>query len=143
MQAEESVEVDRGIGPAALRLGNRNARAQAVIIRLGKRNHDVQAVRGPALKQHYELLLPGHGGSRDRPLQKRRHGAQANHRHAALLQKIPPRKLQSSNAFTTFMAHHKTSHFLCFFSANLQNGLLLVFFKLFDCPLSLSTSYRL
>src|SRR5208282_5795577 len=90
---------------AALGLRNRNAWPQAVIIRLAKWNHDIQTVGRAPLKQYDKLLLARHRRCRHRSLQERRHRAQANHGHAALLQKIPPRKSQSSYAFATFVTH--------------------------------------
>src|SRR5439155_17757029 len=66
---------------------------------------DVQAVCRAALKQHHELLLVGHRRRRDGTLQKRGHCAEADHRHAALLQKISPRKFKTAYTFATLATH--------------------------------------
>jgi hypothetical protein len=102
------------------------------------------------LKQHDKLLLPCPRRRRYRALQKRRHSAQPNHRHATLLQKIPPRKFQPANAFATFVTHVSLALLtallfrkfdgafnaallktICFFSsANPEAGSLLLFLSL-------------
>src|SRR5260370_10944157 len=105
MQSEKSIQINRRISRAAPRLRNRNRRPQPVIILLGEGNYDVQPIRRPALKQHHKLLLVRHRSRRCRALQKRRHRAQPDQSNPALLQKIPPRKLQSSRAFATFVTH--------------------------------------
>src|SRR5229473_1808589 len=105
MQAEKSVEIDGCIGCAPPRLRNRNRRPHSVIIRLRKRNDDVEPVGRPALKQHHQLLLVRHRRRRHRALQKRRHRAEPNHGDSALLQKISPRKPQPSHSFAAFMTH--------------------------------------
>src|SRR6266852_5216508 len=105
MQPEESVEIDSRIGCATSRLRNRDRRSHAVIVWLRKSNDDVEPVGRPALKQHHKLLLVRHRRRRHRALQKRRHRAEPNHGDSALLQKIPPRKLQPANTFATSMTH--------------------------------------
>src|SRR5256884_3026292 len=101
MQTEKSVEVDRRIGAAALRLRNRDGWAHAIVIGFAKRHDDVQPIGRAALEEHDQLLFARHRCRGDRALKKRGHGAQPHHGHAALLQKIPPREFQPSHAFTT------------------------------------------
>src|SRR6266851_83258 len=118
MQAKKSVEVDRRITtqlgvckykprtPAAtLWLRNRDGRTQAVIIRFAKGHHDIQSVRRAALKKHHELLVVRHGRRGHGALQKRGHGAQANHRDSALFQEIAARKFEPAHAFAAFVTH--------------------------------------
>src|SRR5216683_1383969 len=105
MQSEKSIEIDGRIGCAPPRLRNRNRRPHAIVIRLRKRNDDVEPVGRPALKQHHQLLLVRHRRRRHRALQKRRHRAEPNHGDSALLQKIPPRKPQPTHALATSMTH--------------------------------------
>src|SRR6266851_5690456 len=105
MQSEKSIEIDGRIGCAPPRLRNRNRRPHAIVIRLRKRNDDVEPVGRPALKQHHQLLLVRHRRRRHRALQKRRHRAEPNHGDSALLQKISPRKPQPSHSFAAFMTH--------------------------------------
>src|SRR5260370_17516094 len=105
MQSEEAVEIDSRIGCATARLRNRDRGPHAVIVRLRKRNDDVQPVGRAALKQHHQLLLVRHRRRRHRALQKRRHRAEPNHGDSALLQKISPRKPQPSHSFAAFMTH--------------------------------------
>src|SRR6059058_1210565 len=50
MQTEKSVEVDRRIGAAALRLRNRDGWAHAVVIGFAKRHDDVQPIGRAALR---------------------------------------------------------------------------------------------
>src|SRR5438445_6475798 len=57
MQTEKSVEVDRRIGAAALRLRNRDGWAHAVVIGFAKRHDDVQPIAIPQ---------PKRGGAEDR-----------------------------------------------------------------------------
>src|SRR6266446_4266045 len=105
MQPEITIQIDRRVRHATPRLRNRNRRPQPVVVWLREGNYDVQAVGGAALEQHHQLLLVWHRGRRSRALQKRRHRAHPHQRDSTLLQKIPPRKPQSSYALATFMAH--------------------------------------
>src|SRR5437016_4549926 len=105
MQAEISIEIDGRIGSAALWLRNGDGRPDAIVVWLGKRHDDVQSIRSAALEQHHELLFVGHRRGRDRALQKNRHSAEADHRDAALLQKIAAREFQRPDTFATFMIH--------------------------------------
>src|SRR5207244_13268407 len=57
MQTEKSVEVDRRIGAAALRLRNRDGWAHAVVIGFAKRHDDVQPIGRAALEEHDQLLF--------------------------------------------------------------------------------------
>src|SRR6266446_5036085 len=110
VQSEESVQVDRRVRAATLRLGNRNCGPHAVVIGLAKRHNNVQAVSRAALKQHDELLLVRHRRRGDGALQKRGHRAEADHGHAALLQKIPPREFQTAYTLTASITHSDLSH---------------------------------
>src|SRR5712692_7469175 len=112
MQPEKPIEIDGGIGCTPPRLRNRDRRPHAIVIRLRKRNDDVESVRRPALKQHHKLLLVRHRCRRHRALQKRRHRAEPNHGDSPLLQKISPRKPQPSHALATSMTH-VTPHLEC------------------------------
>src|SRR6266700_7996377 len=118
MQAKKSDEVDGCITiqlgvckykprtPAAtLWLRNRDGRTHAVIIRFAEGNHDSQTVRRATLKKHDELLLVRHGRRGHGALQKRGHRTQADHRHSALFQEIPARKLEPAHAFAAFVTH--------------------------------------
>ena len=91
VQAEEAIEVHGGQVAAIARSRNRNRRAHAIIVRLAERHHDVQAVRGAALKQHDEFLLAGTCSRRsNRALQKCRERAHSQHRDSAALDENPP-----------------------------------------------------
>src|SRR5437867_4072679 len=118
VQSEESVQIDRRITiqlgvckykprtPAAtLWLRNRDARTHAVIIRFAEGHDDIQSVRRATLKKHDELFLVRHGRRGHGALQKRGHRTQANHRHSALFQEIPARKLEPAHAFAAFVTH--------------------------------------
>ncbi len=72
MQAEKSIQIERRVGAALLRLRNGDRRAQVVIIRLAKGHHDVQPVHRAALEQHDHFLLAGSSGRGHGPLQERR-----------------------------------------------------------------------
>src|SRR5690348_1499719 len=70
MQTEKSVEINRGILLAAFWLRNGDRGAQAVVIRLGERYDDVQAVHRAALEEHHEFLFVWRGRFRDGAPQK-------------------------------------------------------------------------
>src|SRR5271157_1937092 len=105
VQPKESVEVDGCIVSAAAGLGNRDAGAHAVIIRLAEGDHNVQAVGGSALEQHNELLLPCRGRGGNGALQEGGDGAKPDERDSALLHEIAPREFRGPHAFATVIAH--------------------------------------
>jgi len=85
MQPKEAVEINRSFSAAPARLWNSNRRPHPIVVGLGERNDGIQAVGGPALEEHYELLLPCRGRHGDCTLQKRGHGTEAYQRDATLL----------------------------------------------------------
>ena len=100
VQAEEAVEIDRGVGAAAAWLRNGDGWAQAVIVWFGEWDDDVEAVGGAALEEDDELFFAGGGGSGgDGALQECGHGAEADHGDAALLQEIAAGEFEGAGAF--------------------------------------------
>ena len=71
---------------------------------------NVQTIRCSALEKHNHLLFIRDRSRGNGALQKRRHHAHADHRHAALLQKIPARKFYGTFAFATLVSHRALVH---------------------------------
>src|SRR5256885_3726565 len=106
MEPKESVQINGRIVCAPSWLRDRNRRTQAVVIRLTKWNNNVESVGGAALKQNNGLLFScGRWRGRNCALQESGHRAKTNHRDAALLQEISPRKFQLPHALATSIAH--------------------------------------
>src|SRR6185437_15169847 len=85
MQTEESVEIDRGLGIARLRLRNPDRGPRRVVIRFTKRHHYIEAIDCAALKdcnQRFALTASERVAEHD-ALEKRRRGK----RHADACQR--------------------------------------------------------
>ena len=91
MQAEETVEIERGVGAALARLRNRDGGAHAVVIWFGERDDDVEAVHGAALEEHDHFLLVGRRSGGYRALQERWERGHAEHGDAAVFQEVASR----------------------------------------------------
>src|SRR5581483_1980025 len=97
MQAEESVEIENRF------LRDVDAGPHGVILRLPMRHHDVQPVRGAALKNYNQALgSPAIlNGSERRPFEKTRQRCRADHGQCTVTKKNPTsdghRKLLASS----------------------------------------------
>src|SRR5271165_432311 len=105
VQSEKSVQIQRCFVASALWLGDCNRRAHPVIIRLAKRNHDIQSIRRTALEQHHQLLFSLRWSRRDRALQECWDRAEADHGDSALLHEIPPRKFRWPRSLAALIVH--------------------------------------
>src|SRR6266566_5074257 len=90
MQAEETVEVDRGAFASLAWLWNRDGRSDPVIILFAEGHNDIQSVGRSALEKDDKFFLVRHWRSRHRTLQECGNRAHADHCYAAALYKNAP-----------------------------------------------------
>src|SRR5580658_883056 len=90
MQAEESVEIQRGIGAALAGLRDRDGGAHAVVIWFAEGDNYVEAIHGAALEEDDHFLLVGRGGAGYGALQKRGQSGHAEHGDAAVFEEVAP-----------------------------------------------------
>src|SRR5277367_332225 len=88
MQAEETIEIERGIGAALARLRNRDRRTHVVVVWFAEGNDDVETVHGAALEEDNHFLFVWGWGADDGALQEGGEGGHAEHGYAAVFQEV-------------------------------------------------------